>query len=195
MARAGATGSLTGVIERLKEVLVFENRFVQVFNDEVRFAGGGEGTYLRIGPPPVRGPGVVIMPFWAGLIGLVESYRYPVGVTQLALPRGFGDPEDDHDPARTAARELAEEMGVSARACELIGWVTPDSGMLSTRVAVVCADVQNAEAARPDGLETTAIRWVKREELWSLVRSKSIEDGFTLSAAALAVGAGRLATS
>lgn len=191
MARA-AHAYAGRVIDRVREILIFENDFVQVFNDEVHFPDGGNGRYLRIGPPQSRSPGVVILPVSGDRVGLVQSYRYPVGQEQWALPRGFGDPEDGTDPLRTAERELAEELGVRARSMKLLGWVTPDSGMLSTRAAIVVAEVVDDSANPADRREITAVRWEPVADLWRMAGSGAIEDGYTLSALTVAAGTGRL---
>jgi 8-oxo-dGTP pyrophosphatase MutT (NUDIX family) len=180
------------VIEKLREVQVFENRFVQVFNDEVRFPDGTNGTYLRIDPPVSGGPGVVVLAVDGQAVGLVHSYRYPIGEEQWALPRGFGDARDDGDPLRTARREMSEELGSTADNLELLGWVTPDSGLQSARVGIVFAEVQR-RGVPSDTFEIEAARWIDLPDLWSLVRNGEIEDSFTLSALARAASSGRIA--
>ena len=180
---------MAGVIRTEREVLRFENKFVQVYENAVTFSDGSPGTYLRIGPPPGRGPGVVVIPMAQGMIGLVETYRYPVAAVQWGLPRGFGEP-GDADPIQSARRELAEEMGTSAKELELLGWLTPDSGMLTTRVAVVVAVLAAPYASPVDVIEVSSVRWVSHEDLWRQVGAGDIEDGFTLSAMSLAAARG-----
>lgn len=175
------------MIEQIREVLRFENPFVQVFEDDVRFANGSLGRYLRIGPPPSRGPGAVIVPICGPLVGLVQTYRYPVEGLQWGFPRGFGDATDE-SPLETAARELKEEIGDHEVAkLQLLGWVTPDSGMLSTRAAVVAATIpQRRLESRPlDDDEILSVRWIEAETLWREIGSGQIEDGFTLAALSL----------
>jgi 8-oxo-dGTP pyrophosphatase MutT (NUDIX family) len=180
------------VIARVREVLQFESPYVQVFEDEVRFDDGFPGTYLRIGPPPSRGSGVVVLPIAHRLIGLVQTYRYPVDAVQWGLPRGFGE-HGDAGPFQSAARELAEEVGARDAELQMLGWVTPDSGMLNTRVAVVVATLPAPLAAPTDVREVSAVRWISPEDMWQQIRSGEVEDGFTLSALALAVAHGTLA--
>ncbi|MET7512788.1 hypothetical protein ABZS88_04800 [Streptomyces sp. NPDC005480] len=64
-------------------------------------------------------------------VGLVQTYRYPVGSWQWGLPRGFSH---DRDPLVTARTELYEELGAQDAEFELLGTMTPDSGMLATRL-------------------------------------------------------------
>jgi ADP-ribose pyrophosphatase len=177
------------VITQVKAHLRFENEYVQVFEDDVVFADGAPGQYLRIGPPPERGPGAVIIPLVEDTIGLVETFRYPIGALQWALPRGFGHPGDD-SALHTAARELTEEIGPHDADLELLGWVTPDSGMLNTRVAVVLARMPVQVQSPIDRQEVSAVRWASPRDLRAQIREGRIEDGFTLAALSLGVAHG-----
>lgn len=178
------------MIERTREILRYQNRFVRVFDDEVRFPDGSAGTYLRITPPIDTGDGVVIVPRTIATPPrylLVRTYRYPVGATQWGFPRGFSD-AIDADPHATAARELSEETGASVEPTDLtlLGRVTPDSGLLSTRVHAILATLPD-EPPAPRDPEVDAVRWVTGGQLLTEVRTGDIEDGFTLAAIALLV--------
>lgn len=178
------------MIARLREVLRYQNRFVRVFDDEVRFPDGRAGTYLRITPPADTGDGVVIVPRTTRpepRYGLVRTYRYPIEATQWGFPRGFSD-AIDADPLASAARELAEETGASVEPADLtlLGRVTPDSGLLSSRVHAILATLPD-EPRSPQDPEVDAVRWVTGGQLLTEVRTGEIEDGFTLAAIALLV--------
>lgn len=164
-------------IDRVQERVAYRNQFVTVFDDEVRLPSGERGTYLRIEPTSGQ-PGVVVVPVHEQRLGLVLTFRYPVGHFQWAFPRGFGQ---DDDVEVSARGEVFEELGATASSIELLGQITPDSGLQSTRVAVLLARVAEL-STRTDVGEVAATRWVTLEDLLALVDEGQIEDAFTLSA-------------
>ncbi|WP_431033052.1 NUDIX hydrolase [Streptomyces sp. P6-2-1] len=175
-------------IQRSREVLAYGNPYVEVFDDEVRFGDGTAGRYLRIrhrGP----GPGVVVLPVRGDRIGLVRTYRYPVASWQWGLPRGFAQ---DADPLETARAELLEEMGARAAALRLLGYMTPDSGLLTSRVAVVRAEVTEATGPVRDLTEVAEARWLPHARLRQWAAEGRMEDGMTLAALGLAAALGEL---
>jgi 8-oxo-dGTP pyrophosphatase MutT (NUDIX family) len=170
-------------IRRARERLVHANDYVRVYDDDVTFAGGDDGRYVRI-EPAGEGPGAVVLAVHEGRIALVRTYRYPLGAWQWALPRGFAH---GSDPLVTARAELAEETGVTESRLEVLGSVTPDSGVQSHRVAVVLAWVDRPPGGGPtDGDEVAEVRWVSLAELEDEIGGGGIEDGFTLAALTLA---------
>lgn len=169
-------------IERVERRVVYENRFVRVHDDVVRFPSGDTGTYVRIDVLPDDGQGAVLIVRHENRFALVRTYRYPLGTHQWAFPRGFA-----HGPdlTETVRNELREELGCALRSMAVIGSVTPDSGLLSSRVSVVLVEVDGSASAPDDLEEVSAVDWVDLERLQDLIRSGDIEDGFTLSAWAL----------
>ena len=169
-------------IRRARERLVHENAYVRVYDDDVTFADGATGRYVRI-EPAGEGPGAVLLALHAGRIALVRTYRYPLDAWQWALPRGFAH---DADPLVTARAELEEETGVTAADLRVMGAVTPDSGVQSHRVAVVLAEVHRLPDGGPRDDEVAAVRWATLDELELEIADGAIEDGFTLAVLTLA---------
>ena len=170
-------------IRRTRERLVHENAYVRVYDDDVAFADGRPGRYVRI-EPAGDGPGAVLLALHEGRIALVRTYRYPVGAWQWALPRGYAHATD---PLVTARAELAEETGVTDADLRVIGHLTPDSGVQAHRVAVVLAEVRALpDGGPPDDAEVAEVRWVTVDELEREIAGGAIEDGFTLAALTLA---------
>ncbi|RKE20151.1 NUDIX hydrolase [Streptomyces sp. TLI_171] len=170
-------------IRTVREVLAYRNRFVDVYDDEVSFPSGTDGRYLRIRHRD-EGLGVVILPVHAGTVGLVRTYRYPLGRPQWGLPRGFSH---STDPLVTARTELREELGIADAEFLLLGTMTPDSGLLAADVAVVHASVPSTTAALPLAPdEVTDTRWLPLPTLWHWIATGALDDGMTLAALALA---------
>lgn len=168
-------------IQRVRERVAYQNRFIVVHDDEVVFPDGYPGTYIKVSPRG-EGLGVVVVPRRldpprAPAYGLVRTFRYPVGEHQWGFPRGFAQ---GPDPRATAEAELREELGATASRWTLLGHVTPDSGVQSTRVAVFLADVEGV--GEPTDLrEVSETAWVGLEELRGRVAAGEIEDAFTLA--------------
>jgi len=169
-------------IHRTRERLVHENAYVRIYDDDVSFADGAAGRYVRI-EPAGDAPGAVLLALHGGRIALVRTYRYPIGDWQWALPRGFAH---GTDPLVTARAELQEETGVSDADLRVVGSVTPDSGVQAHRVAIVLAEVRRLPDGGPSDDEVAEVRWVTSEELERAIAGGSIEDGFTLAALTIA---------
>ncbi|QNE22297.1 NUDIX hydrolase [Kribbella qitaiheensis] len=176
------------LIERRKEVVAYQNAYATVFDDEVTFADGSPGRHLRIAAV-ASGPGVVLLPVHKGAIGLVQTYRYPLGAWQWALPRGFSHATD---PLETARAELWEELGLTSSSLRVIGRFSPDSGLLAEKVAVVLAKIHEVDGAPEDVLEVSGSRWPSIAALWGEIATGSVDDGMTLAALTLAHAAGAL---
>jgi 8-oxo-dGTP pyrophosphatase MutT (NUDIX family) len=179
-------------LRRVREVLAYRNQFVSVFDDEVEVSGRGRGRYLRI-VHLGDGLGVTILPILNDCVGLVRTYRYPLAEWQWGLPRGFSQ---DRDPEVTARAELREELGVTSAELRLLGHLTPDSGLLASRVAVMLACVAGIENhPREESQEVAASRWVSVPGMWAMAAAGELEDGMTLATLALAQATGILPSS
>lgn len=177
------------MIRRVREVSVFRNKFVEVYNDDVNFADGSEGQYVRIGHPDSGGQAIVVLPHHDARIGMVRTFRYPIGDWEWALPRGFGHGDD---ALVSAQAELMEELGVEATSWKLLGEVTPDSGLLASRVAIFYAKVMNNILAPLDTREVAEARWFTPMEVKKMIAEGELRDGFSLSALMIATTVGLL---
>ncbi len=108
----------------------------------------------------------------------VRHWRPVLGAALWELPRGFGDRGEA--PEETAAREVHEETGYRIGSPRVLGWISPDSGLLAGSVAAVAALV-GAQDGAPDG-EVDAVRWFTEEDIVASVRDGGIRDGISLAA-------------
>lgn len=173
---------MTHEIRRLSEKIAFENTFVIVFDDDVEFPGGRIGHYVRV-EAAISGTPVVLLAHCRGLTALVRTYRYPIGQSEWALPRGFSQGVSLEENAK---QELLEELGIDQATLRVLGHIHPDSGLLSTRAAVVLAEVEHVAGPREDAEEVEAVQWVTSAVLDEMIRAGEIEDSFTLAAWLLA---------
>lgn len=102
------------MIKTLQARVVFQNRFVTVYDNDVQFPDGSAGTYFRTRWNAPHG--VAIVPVCDEKVILLENYRYAELGWSVEIPQGFGTkgskPRDD------ALRELREETGFEATAIE-----------------------------------------------------------------------------
>lgn len=169
--------------------VMYEDQYICVLRDAVRFPDGTLGTYIRVLASRSDHAGVATVPVVAGNIVLVRHFRHATGCWHWELPRGFASSDD---PESTAASELAEEIGATIVRLQPLGTVYPDSGLLASGVHLYWAEVQlNGQAT--DAREAIAeIRAVSPGELNAMLADGQINDGFTLSALALAKAKGFL---
>jgi ADP-ribose pyrophosphatase YjhB (NUDIX family) len=170
-------------ITRLEERAVYKNRFVTVYDDDVRFSDGAPGRYVRVVQSGGK-PGVVMLPVASGHVGLVRVYRYATGAWEWGLPRGLAHGDD---PAATASTELLEELGARPQSLESLGVMTPDSGILASVVHLFTAQYPVAVDATQDTAEVAAVRWVPVPEFLAEIAAGEIADGFTLAATCRAI--------
>jgi 8-oxo-dGTP pyrophosphatase MutT (NUDIX family) len=176
-------------IERLEEVVVFENQYGRLYNDRVQGPTGETGRYLRW---QWQGSGVIVVPVFQGRFALRRMYRYSPGIVSLEFPGGgVEDGEVVEDAAR---RELEEEFGLAAEHVLILGKVYPDTGILQGAIWVAAAEVldptihpphtrQEAFEAIDD--EGELVTWFDRAAFLRAVAGGEIQAGTTLSAAML----------
>lgn len=161
---------------------VYHNRFVTLFDDEVTFADGSSGTYVRVVAAD-GSPASAVLATSGGRVALVLTYRYPIADWEWAIPRGMAS---STDPRITALTELWEELGANPESVESIGVIHPDSGLLSAEVSIFHATLREPKSSPRDTREIQSVLWVTWDELKDMVRRGEITDGFTLAALTLA---------
>lgn len=186
------SGAAPGTIEKLEGQTVLENPFIKVDTDAVRFPDGTLGRYSVV--TSGTGLGVIAIPFvnFRGIahIGLVRQYRYPTGAFSLEFPRGGSDDLSLDE----AARELIEETGLAYNSGTLLGTLRPDTGILTTEVAVWKTS-HGMEHLRPGHVEDETgakIEWYSYGEVLGLVRSGKITCGMTLAALGILSAGGNM---
>lgn len=188
--------SIDGVITQVAARRVFENNFVTVFDDDVRFTDGRIGHYLRIVEAQGR-PGVAMIATHQDAthqdathqdrVALVRTFRYTLQRFEWGIPRGFGQ---HADPALSARAELIEELGAAPDRMQLLATMTPNSGLLATSVSVFAARYPSMPTTPGDTAEVSAVRWPTWNELLGEISDGRIVDGFTLAAVGIAYGKG-----
>ncbi|WP_307805100.1 NUDIX hydrolase [Streptomyces sp. VRA16 Mangrove soil] len=167
----------------------YQDRYVTVVRDAVRFPGGVTGAYFRVCATS-DGVGAAVLPLLDdGRIVLLRHFRHADRQWHWEMPRGFGEPGDDG--AATARREVEEELGCPVRELIALGAMEADTGMAASRTDLYLARLEEehfrlapSPDARSEGI--TEVRAVPPEELERMLLDGALTDSFTLSALAFA---------
>lgn len=180
-----AVGQKTGVMYR--------DKYIMLLKDAVKFPDNSSGTYIRILPANGKN-GTVILPVLNGKILLINHYRHALRRFSWELPRGFA--EDDLDAVDNAKKELYEECGLKALECEILGRVSPDSGLLGSEPWIIKALVDEKSAEKMNSHDRAEaikeFKLVSVEEISEMISQGLITDAFTLSAVFLAIAKNKL---
>jgi ADP-ribose pyrophosphatase len=98
-------------IETIGSRVVYENRWMRVREDSIRYRDGSPGIYGVVEKSDFV---VIVAVEDDGRIHLVEQYRYPVGARYWELPQGAREQQAVADPMELARAELREETGLRA---------------------------------------------------------------------------------
>lgn len=159
--------------------LVYEDQYLRIVRDAVRFPGGTLGTYIRTIPPLRHGTGTVILPVHGSQVILVRHFRHASRRWHLELPRGFGEPGLSDEA--NAARELREEIGAEGVRLFPLGGLHTDAGMDSAMVQLFFAAVDKlGECDREEGI--SALVAVDIANFEALIRDGEITDSYTMAA-------------
>jgi ADP-ribose pyrophosphatase len=171
---------------------VYEDSYVIVIRDAVRFRDGRHGPYVRfLRASPGTSAGVLpLLP--DGRVMLIRHFRHASRRWQWEIPRGF--PDGAADSATTARQELWEELGVRVGSVELLGRMdndgSPDDIYLA-RLTELGSEWRLPDSAAEEGIDEA--RPVTLAELDEMISSGQVTDAHLLSAYALARAAGLLA--
>jgi 8-oxo-dGTP pyrophosphatase MutT (NUDIX family) len=169
-------------IKRLKQNIVYENRWLRLYDDEIEHPNGAKGTYSWVERNNGRGGAIVIPRLPDGRILLVRMHRYVPDRWSWEFPGGAIDSGETAE--RAALRELNEEVGISGERASLLGQFSADSGFIKIRHSAVLIDISEGGDKKlklDDGESITDARWVTDDEAWRMVASGEIWDGVSIT--------------
>ena len=141
-----------------------------------------DGKHHYIDEPKSRNGAAVFIRHGNGSFILVEIFRVPTGKSQLEIPRGYA--EDGETSLACAIREAKEETGFRIRADRItrIGSVSPNSAILSSKVDLYFAQVEDEDKVAQPEEEVEAVTLLSENELKQNIVDEVITDSFTISA-------------
>jgi len=174
--------------ERLKEKglpiewaqvgIVYEDQYLFILRDAVRFPDGYLSTYIREVEKESRVGGVVILPYYNGQIILIRHFRHATRSWHIEIPRGFE--EAGVDKHENAKEELKEEIGANIKDLAYLGKMYIDTGITSSWANLYFASVETY--AEPEMHEAiTQLLPVDVSEFERMIRDGDISDSFTLA--------------
>lgn len=176
------TGQKTGII--------YEDKYVKLVKDAVRFPNGSFGTYIRFMEPEESRYGCVILPIIkeTNEIILLNHWRHAVQDFCIEAPRGFGTASLDFED--NARNELQEEMNVSFDDIMCLGSIYPDTGLFEKKVYVFAALISESEASALKCNDEREIideyyRYSK-DDIAELISENRLKDAYTLTAISMA---------
>jgi len=123
--------------------------------------------------------GVAVLPVRGDEVGLLSSYRHPIGRSAREVVKGFIDAGET--PAEAAHRELLEETGCTAGTLVALGMLTPEASTLAARTALFLAlDCVAEHAPETDELGLGALSWYREVEALRMLDRSEIEDCYTV---------------
>lgn len=165
------------MIDILREVPVYENKFGILYDDDVRFPSGTLGRYLRFSwtaPYTVA----ILAVLRNGDVVLLRAFRHAVRRSLLEVPKGFGSSEEL--PSVAATRELREETGLEGVTTHL-ATVYADPGFIREPTHLFLAS--QCEWVRKPAHEVSEVlsgpQVFRRIEIKELMSAGAIEDALT----------------
>ena len=157
---------------------VFEDEYINIFRDAVRFPDGKDGTYIRIVHKHPEKKGVAVIPFFDEKIVLIRHFRHATQQQHWEIPRGFGS---SLIPEETVITEIHEEIGGKIICVESLGSMYPDSGLMSEEVLLYKVTLETYEESEYHE-PISDISLFSKEEIMRMIFNNEITDSFTLAA-------------
>ncbi len=162
--------------------LFYEDPWIYLTRDVVRFPSGNFGTYHHI---IMRGgqDGVVILPVIDDRILLIRHFRNGRRNWSLEVPRGA--PASGMSIEGNARQEILEEVQGEIRRLEYLGKMENNNGMATEVMHVYFAELsQTGSANLSEGIED--LRRVTTADCAEMIRRSDITDSHTIVAYTLA---------
>ncbi|MFD0518141.1 NUDIX domain-containing protein [Paractinoplanes durhamensis] len=141
-------GEQRGPWMRRSTTQITQGKRFAAYADEVTDPGGGSGRYEWVETPDLVRVAALT---GDGRIWLAEQYHYLPKRRMLQAVGGGVDPGEE--PQVAAARELAEETGLTAARWRSLGAVWPLPGLSPARIHLFAAEDLRAGTAHPEAAE------------------------------------------
>jgi ADP-ribose pyrophosphatase len=170
------------VITRTGTRVVYENRWMRVREDAIRYDNGAAGIYGVIEKPDF----VMVIPIEDDAAWLVEQYRYPIARRVWEFPSGAWEDRPAADPVDVARGELKEETGFTAGHLRRLGYVHEGTGFCTQGYTVFVATdlTPGPPALSPEEQGLRAARF-PLADVRRMIRDGEITDAATIASLGL----------
>jgi 8-oxo-dGTP pyrophosphatase MutT (NUDIX family) len=161
--------------KKLSSKKVYENRYMEVYDEEVITDFGDKLSYGVVRKEPF----VVIIPWDGEKVLLVGQYRYPVDYFSWEFPMGHAENLGIHD---AALAELQQETGLIAGKIDEIGVFYPaPSHLTQTGHIFVATEHEVGKKALEPAEKGMENKWVTLPELKGMIEDGTIKDSPTIT--------------
>lgn len=172
-------------ITTIKENTVFQNKYIEVQNNDVKFSDDKDGKYIKIIENSSKNPGIVVCCIDEdNRYLLINIFRYAIDKNSLEFVRGYSD--NDENFVDSAKRELKEETGIKYNdmlESNLLGSFYVNSANILSEIPVIYIKVKNNSFTTPQIDEhIDQIIWKDSLEIKNMIKNAEIKDSFTLNA-------------
>lgn len=166
------------MLTTLSTRIAFENPWVRLREDAVRYADGSEGRYAYIERPRYA----IVAAVEDGHVWMVEQYRHPLRTRQWELPMGVAPGGDATAIAEAAAIELREETGVTAARMDYVSELVPAPALVAQTGALFLATGLTVGAPAPEREEQDLVaRAWKVSDVITAILGGQIRDAGTVA--------------
>jgi ADP-ribose pyrophosphatase len=162
----------------LERRLVYASAWLNLYVDKVLFPNGWLIEEHHLVDVP-RSAVLSLASHADGRFLMVQVCRYTTGETEWEFPAG--SVEAGEDILEAARREVMEETGFEAENLRLLYTYHPFHGMSNAVFNIAACQVQEP-AAPYDVQEISAVGWFTEQQIWDMIHSGTLKDGFTLTA-------------
>lgn len=163
--------------QTLQRKQVYENPWIEVYEDQVINPRGGEGIYGKVS---FKNLAIGIVPVDEELYTwLVGQHRYTLDEYSWEIPMGGGSKIDG--PLESAKRELKEETGLSANRWENIMRIHTSNSVTDEEGFIYLAQDLTPGETEFDETEDLQIRRLPLYDAVQLVMNGSITDAISMS--------------
>lgn len=163
--------------ERKTSKKIYENKFISLFDEEVKAPTGIKVNYGRVS---FKRLAASVLIFKEDKILLVGQHRYPNNFYSWETIQGGGELTDD--PETIAKKELKEEAKLEAIKLIKICETTTSNSVTDELAHLYFCDLDNATFSNernPDDTEELQLKWFGIDEAIDLIHSNTIKDSLT----------------
>ena len=173
-------------IKRIRENVVYENRWLRLYDDVIEHPDGSAGTYSWAERNDGRGGAIAVPRLPDGRVLLIRMHRYVPDRWSWEFPGGGIDAGEGAE--ESALRELSEEVRLRGADTRILGSFSSDAGFIGVRHTAVLVQLP---AGAENDLQLDAqesiseARFVTEQEAWEMVARGDIFDGTVVTALSL----------